>query len=1638
MPAIAQSSGALALPAPMEASSALVLASSAIAVPSAQPVNNAVGLSATTLAAAPAQLALEATKAEQPPVATDIVLAELALSRQAAADVQVSSASCAPPWIRGDMEKPAGTKDMGSWTASVYTTEQQQRLKVDERGNPRQVRPTTPPKRANSSTRSGSGFASVVHKVTAKALQEYRNNHRKSLEMEASPVASLLAAEASSSTSRALQKSPQPVPPLAVLPAPGYMPRSSRSSGSQRTVASADVVVMEQVRPNTTEAVSPRTAVTYSTLNGGRRRSQSPGVWVHPQADAIGTPVASRASIPSAASRTASRSSAGNQAGTATTSAPAARAASSPTKLRAPFALQPTGTTLISPAAPAAPSPGSLGAVSSHTAPAGSVAAAALAFPAAFTAPAGSAAAVMPAAATSFGSMTPAAPAVLGPPLGSAAAAALAAPGALTPPAGSVAAAAIAAPPVFTAPLASAAAAAPTPPNVVSAPVVETVVAAPVVETRVYVAPPVYMPPAPPPEPAASVSATVAVGESPAFAWPSTASAASLPSPSRSKLPAVPMVVPTAPATMSYAAAAARSPSPPGPGLQQANSPSLQQSSPSPKRRYPGTGQMPVLFPGSPSMTSLTSMGTNSPMLSTAAAAGVALQSSAVPSPPAVVGAVQAPTPQVVLTSMPQVPTRGAPEASVSRSTSAPFTSQRMQQSVGVTAMQLPEAPGWSLSEPHASRISGVLRQCKERLATTRREMNEVISQRNALYRSLQQAETDFELSSRDWNMIQEELSTVRRALSVGADSRGRSRRDRNSQERLRGRSPGAVGVISPSSASSSPLCPRPCAQQVPMQEADLSSALVALPGASASMAISRPRSETVQSRAVQKVHWEAADVQEQRRSLAAEMVLGNVQAYMVDNSQLGARTRGLGLRLSPRLDHLDEHTAPLQWGAVVYAKAISPDWAKVEVKPSGDQVNALVQNRFLPMRLDGTPVLTPLSLVSSQADIAPLNALAPAPEFGAEGVERLGTSDAARSVEESSVRMIQAIDDLSSEAATNNTVREVDVIISGVAQTIVSHVLSSIAEKEAVAAQDVAGSVAPNRPRKSTAELASSYILSLTKRIVSNREEIEQQPESPSKLQQSGRRSVAAAGMQCLDSLTEVVFANLASQDLNSTADIVEERQETQFAIKQLLLEPPLAPPEEPSLAKNDNAIVAGSLERDSDRLLATIKGIVQSDNAVVHAQGNGATLASSHAYVEPGVAIGSVAEAIVLDAICVARPNAAESSLLENDAPSLSSRPRSSTVEAASSYIAALTRNLLPKLEAETSSGAKAGREVLTSLADTVFGGISALGGEASIGADEEQRRAVGLIEEVFQDSMVTLDIVDRKLTFKLVIDEDGEFTVGDDQDFVASFNKDGTTSHSARPEGTYTVSGLSIKVFDGEEVTLTFSKASVEVGDIFTVMPGDLKFEVLAVSRIVKATECVCSRGSLDQLLAESARVRLNSRRLLGKELEEEAEDLMANGSTAATRELDISSAGGSHLETRRCSKTEAAAQYITSLVASTLERLEDGDQKMVVKRHVYEARGGAPPYCGDWLVASDEVELDSSRPLYEQWDALLPADGYPEKDRLRPEVLLHPNKDQAPVFWGDQPRTRAPDTTVGAIFSSGTFDVAILMPVTGIDP
>jgi len=105
--------------------------------------------------------------------------------------------------------------------------------------------------------------------------------------------------------------------------------------------------------------------------------------------------------------------------------------------------------------------------------------------------------------------------------------------------------------------------------------------------------------------------------------------------------------------------------------------------------------------------------------------------------------------------------------------------------------------------ELRAQRITKVLRECKECLASTRQEMNDVMKQRNILWDSLRQAEADFTQSTHDWSVVQEELTATRRALAI---SESRKMQDFDPQRYYSRDHRGRSLSPSPASARSSPL----------------------------------------------------------------------------------------------------------------------------------------------------------------------------------------------------------------------------------------------------------------------------------------------------------------------------------------------------------------------------------------------------------------------------------------------------------------------------------------------------------------------------------------------------------------------------------------------------------------------------------------------------------------------------------------------------------------------------------------------------------------------------------------------------------------------------------------------------------------
>ena len=86
-----------------------------------------------------------------------------------------------PAWTRGEIEAPQGEKSMGSWTAGVYTSEQQARMGVDEEGKPATRRAAPPPfaihphlLHSRASPRSNDNPPSFWRRVQAKVLGLFR------------------------------------------------------------------------------------------------------------------------------------------------------------------------------------------------------------------------------------------------------------------------------------------------------------------------------------------------------------------------------------------------------------------------------------------------------------------------------------------------------------------------------------------------------------------------------------------------------------------------------------------------------------------------------------------------------------------------------------------------------------------------------------------------------------------------------------------------------------------------------------------------------------------------------------------------------------------------------------------------------------------------------------------------------------------------------------------------------------------------------------------------------------------------------------------------------------------------------------------------------------------------------------------------------------------------------------------------------------------------------------------------------------------------------------------------------------------------------------------------------------------------
>lgn len=110
-------------------------------------------------------------------------------------------------------------------------------------------------------------------------------------------------------------------------------------------------------------------------------------------------------------------------------------------------------------------------------------------------------------------------------------------------------------------------------------------------------------------------------------------------------------------------------------------------------------------------------------------------------------------------------------------------------------------------------------------------------------------------------------------------------------------------------------------------------------------------------------------------------------------------------------------------------------------------------------------------------------------------------------------------------------------------------------------------------------------------------------------------------------------------------------------------------------------------------------------------------------------------------------------------------------------------------------------------------------------------------------------------------------------------------------------------------------------------------------------------------------------------------------------------------------------------------------------MKVTRHVYNMRGGAPPYRGYHLVASDEVELFPDSTMGEQMDKLVVADGYPGSGSGPViQAFQASESGKAPPMWEggmNEVEIDIASTARDTFGMDGTVHVVVLVPMRGMD-
>ncbi|CAE7512756.1 unnamed protein product [Symbiodinium microadriaticum] len=112
------------------------------------------------------------------------------------------------------------------------------------------------------------------------------------------------------------------------------------------------------------------------------------------------------------------------------------------------------------------------------------------------------------------------------------------------------------------------------------------------------------------------------------------------------------------------------------------------------------------------------------------------------------------------------------------------------------------------------------------------------------------------------------------------------------------------------------------------------------------------------------------------------------------------------------------------------------------------------------------------------------------------------------------------------------------------------------------------------------------------------------------------------------------------------------------------------------------------------------------------------------------------------------------------------------------------------------------------------------------------------------------------------------------------------------------------------------------------------------------------------------------------------------------------------------------------------------------KLKVRRHVYKARGGAPPHRGYHLVATDEIDLAPNAKISEQLEVLVPPDGISRRtpDNYKLKAFQASPNEQAPRKWEGGMNEVEPDLSLTAEELFGTLqnvDLAVMVPMEGFD-